>query len=206
MLLINKPDFTLVSDRRLVKATDAATVRTAAEIIASAEAEAARIREEAKAAYEAERKRGYDKGLQDGKMEIAMQKLDLVDKSVAFMESVEGKMADVVMKALKMCVVEIGDKEMVINIVRKTMNAVIRTQRHVTLKVAPEMTGVVRERIAAFRSDYPTVETFDVVEDPRLKGPACILETEAGVADASVDTQLAAIEKSIKRHVSGAAK
>ena len=206
MLLINKPDFTLVSDRRLVKTTDAATVRTAAEIIASAEAEAARIREEAKAAYEAERKRGYDKGLQDGKMEIAMQKLDLVDKSVAFMESVEGKMADVVMKALKMCVVEIGDKEMVINIVRKTMNAVIRTQRHVTLKVAPEMTGVVRERIAAFRSDYPTVETFDVVEDPRLKGPACILETEAGVADASVDTQLAAIEKSIKRHVSGAAK
>ena len=206
MLLINKPDFTLVSDRRLVKATDAATVRTAAEIIASAEAEAARIREEAKAAYEAERKRGYDKGLQDGKMEIAMQKLDLVDKSVAFMESVEGKMADVVMKALKMCGVEIGDKEMVINIVRKTMNAVIRTQRHVTLKVAPEMTGVVRERIAAFRSDYPTVETFDVVEDPRLKGPACILETEAGVADASVDTQLAAIEKSIKRHVSGAAK
>lgn len=206
MLLINKPDFTLVSDRRLVKATDAATVRTAAEIIASAEAEAARIREEAKAAYEAERKRGYDKGLQDGKMEIAMQKLDLVDKSVAFMESVEGKMADVVMKALKMCVVEIGDKEMVVNIVRKTMNAVIRTQRHVTLKVAPEMTGVVRERIAAFRSDYPTVETFDVVEDPRLKGPACILETEAGVADASVDTQLAAIEKSIKRHVSGAAK
>ena len=206
MLLINKPDFTLVSDRRLVKATDAATVRTAAEIIASAEAEAARIREEAKAAYEAERKRGYDKGLQDGKMEITMQKLDLVDKSVAFMESVEGKMADVIMKALKMCVVEIGDKEMVINIVRKTMNAVIRTQRHVTLKVAPEMTGVVRERIAAFRSDYPTVETFDVVEDPRLKGPACILETEAGVADASVDTQLAAIEKSIKRHVSGAAK
>ena len=203
MLLIGKPDFTLTSDRRLVKVSEVATVKSAAEIVAAAEAEAARIREEAKAAFEEEKKRGFEKGLQDGKLEIAMQKLEQVDQSVAFMESVEGKMADIVMKALKSCVVEIGDREMVINIVRKTMNAVIRTQRHVTLKVAPEMVAAVKERVSALRVDYPTVETFDVVEDPRLKGPACILETEAGVADASVETQLAAIERSLKRHIAG---
>ena len=202
MLLIEKPDYKLDSDRRLVKASEVATVRTADEIIAAAEAEAARIREEAKAAFEEEKKRGYEKGLADGKMEIAMQKLDLVDSSVRFMESVEGKMADIVMKALKSCVVEIGDKEMVVQIVRKTMKAVIRTQRQVTLKVAPEMAESVKERVAALRAEYPTIESLDVVEDPRLKGPACILETEAGVADASVDTQLAAIERSIERHVS----
>ena len=202
MLLIEKPDYKLASDRRLVKASEVATVRSAEEIIAAAEAEAARIREEAKAAFAEEKKRGYEKGLADGKMEIAMQKLDLVDSSVKFMESVEGKMADIVMKALKSCVVEIGDKEMVFQIVRKTMKAVIRTQRQVTLKVAPEMVESVKERVAALRADYPTIESLDVVEDPRLKGPACILETEAGVADASVDTQLAAIEKSLQRHIS----
>ncbi len=201
MLLVKKPDFVLATDRRLVKATEMATVRSAEEIIAAAEADAARIREEAKAAFEEEKKRGYDKGLADGKMEIAMQKLDLLDSSVAFMEGVEQKMADVVMKALKSFVVEVGDREMVVNIVRKTLNAVIRTQRHVTLKVAPEMVGVVKERVASFRQDYPTVETFDVIEDSRLKGSACILETEAGVADASVETQLAAIEKSLQRHI-----
>ena len=201
MLLINKKDFALSSDRRLVKVSDVATAETAEEIISAVETEAARIREEAKAAFEEEKKRGYEEGLQAGKMEIAMQKLELVDQSVAFMESVEGKMADVVMKALKSCVVEIGDKEMVVNIVRKTMAAVIRTQRQVTLKVAPEMAAVVRERIQAIIADYPTVTAVDVVEDARLKGPACLLETEAGVADASVDTQLAAIERSLKRHM-----
>ena len=201
MLLIEKPNFTLASDRRLVKASEVATVRSAAEVVAAAEAEAARIREEAKAAFEAEKKRGYEKGLQDGKLEIAMQKLEQVDQSVAFMESVEEKMSSVVLKALRSCVEEIGDEEMVVNIVRKTMKAVIRTQRHVTLKVAPEMVAAVKERVAALCADYPTVESFDVVEDARLKGPACILETEAGVADASVDTQIAAIERSIKRHI-----
>ena len=201
MLLLNKEDFALQADRRVVKATDVATVKSAAEIIASAEAEAARIKSDAKVAYEIEKKRGYEKGLADGKAEIVMQKLDQVDQSVSFMESVEGKMAEIVLTALKSFMVEVGDREMVVQIVRKTMNAVIRTQRQVTLKVAPELVETVRARVAEFRTAYPTVENFDVVEDPRLKGPACILETEAGVADASVDTQLAAIEKSIRRHI-----
>ena len=47
---------------------------------------------------EEEKKRGYEKGLADGKLEIATQKLELVDSSVAFMESVEQKMADVVIR------------------------------------------------------------------------------------------------------------
>ncbi|MBP5285917.1 MAG: HrpE/YscL family type III secretion apparatus protein [Kiritimatiellae bacterium] len=202
MLLIEKPNFKLASDRRLVKVSEIATVGTAVEIVAAAETETARIREEAKAAYESEKRRGYDEGIQAGKLETAMRKLEQIDQSVAFMESVERKMADVVMKALRSCVEEIGDEEMVVNIVRKTMKAVIRTQRQVTLKVAPEAVGAIKERIEKLRADYPTVDSFDVVEDPRLKGPACILETEAGVADASVETQLAAIERSLKRHIS----
>ena len=201
MLLIKKGDFILQSDRRVVKAADVATVRSAAEIVAVAEAQAAQIREDAKAAYEEERKKGYDKGIADGKTEIAMQKLDLVDSSVAFMENVEEKMSGIVMKALKSCVTEIGDREMVIQIVRKTMAAVIRTQRQVTLKVAPELVETVRARVSELTATFPTIETFDVVEDPRLKGSSCVLETEAGVADASVDSQLAAIERSLKKHI-----
>ena len=201
MLLLNNPRVPLSTDRRLVKAADAATARSAAEILAAAEAEAARIREEAKAAFEAEKQRGYEKGLADANLEMAMKKLELVDSSVAFMESVERKMADVVLKALKTFTVEVGDEAMVLQIVRKTMNAVIRTQRTVTLKVAPEMKPAVAARVAELKNSYPTVETLDVVEDPRLHGTACVLETEAGVADASVETQLAAIEQSIKRHL-----
>jgi type III secretion protein L len=201
MLLLNNPNVPLATDRRLVKAADAATARSAAEILAAAEAEAARIREEAKAAFEAEKQRGYEKGLADAKLEMAMKKLELVDSSVAFMESVERKMADVVLKALKTFTVEVGDEAMVLQIVRKTMNAVIRTQRTVTLKVAPEMKPAVAARVAELKAAYPTIETLDVVEDPRLTGTACVLETEAGVADASVETQLAAIEQSIKRHL-----
>lgn len=206
MLLMDKQNFTIASGTRLVKAQEIAVVKQAGEIIAAAEADAARIREEAKAAFEAEKQRGYEQGIADGKIEIAMQRMEQVEQSVAFMEGVEEKMAGVVMKALKLCVEEIGDREMVINIVKKTLAAVIRTQRHVTLKVAPEMVASVTARVDELRRSYPTVETFDVVEDSRLSGAACILETEAGVADASVDAQLTAIERSLKRHLSGGSR
>ena len=202
MLLVNKAKLSLASDRRLVRASDVATVRGAADIIAAAEAEAAEIREAAKREAEAERKRGYEQGLDEGRAEIVDKKLELVDSSVLFMESVEGKMADIVMTALRKCVAEIGDEALVVQIVKKVMEAVIRTQKKVILKVAPEMVSVVRAKLGELTSRYPTVETADVVEDERLKGTACVLETEAGVADASIDTQLAAIERSIHRHLS----
>ena len=202
MLLVDKPSFTLRSSGRLVKADEVAAARSAAETLAAAEADAARVREEAKAAFEAEKKRGYDEGMAQGKMEIAEKKLEMLDESVAWMESVEARMADIVMKALHKCVAEIGDRELVVQVVRKVMSAVIRTQKQVTLKVAPEMGPVVKERLSQILADYPTVEHVDVVEDERLKGPACMIETEAGVADGSVDSQLAAIERSIKKHFS----
>lgn len=202
MLLIDKSGFTLRSSGRLVKAEEVAAANTAAETLASAEAEAARIREEAKVAFEDEKKRGYEEGLAQGRMEIAEKKLEMLDETVSYMESVESRMADIVMKALHKCVEEIGDQELVVQVVRKVMSAVIRTQKQVTLKVAPDMAPVVRERLSQILADYPTVEHIDVIEDDRLKGPACMIETEAGVADGSVDSQLAAIERSIRRHFS----
>lgn len=202
MLLMTKERFSLSSDRRLVKRADVATVRTAEEIIAAAEAEAARIREDAKAAFEAERRRGYEKGIADGKAELLDRKLELVDESVSFMEGVEGKIADVVLSALRKCIDDIGDEALVVQIVRKVMAAVIRTQKKMVLKVPPEMADTVRAKLNELLSAYPTVESADVVADERLTGTMCVLETEAGVADASVDTQLAALERSFKRHFS----
>ena len=202
MLLLKKNTFELHSPTRLVKAEEAAAVRRAEELLADAEAEAARIREAANEAAAAEKQRGYEQGLEEGKATIVAKKLELLDESVAFMEAVEGKMVEVVMTALKKCVMEIGDEEMVVQIVRKVMNAVVRNQRHITLKVAPEMVPVVRGRLNEILADYPLMEEIDVQENTRLSGAACMIETEAGIADASVETQLAAIEKSLKKHFS----
>ena len=89
MLLVKKQSFELSSSVRLVKAADVQTVCDAQGVIAAAEAEAARLVEAAKAAYEEERRKGYAKGLADVQEEVARRKLELADESAAFMVSVE---------------------------------------------------------------------------------------------------------------------
>ena len=202
MLLVKKNDLELVSSGRLVKAADVAAVKTAGEIIAAAEAEAARLKAAAVQAYEDEKRRGFEEGLQNGLKKVIEDKLDFVYESAAHMESLEGKLADIVIKALYKCVSQIGDKTLVIEIIRKIMKAVVRNQRQIVLKVAPDMVETVNARLNGILADFPVLERVEVVEDARLKGSAAIIETEAGIADASVETQLAAIEKSIRKHFS----
>ena len=200
MLVLRKKTFDVESASSLLPGEDGAALVRADEIIAAAEAEAAQIREEAKAAYEAEKKRGYDDGIADGKAEILMQKLDLVDESVAYMESIEGKVSDIVLKAIRKCISEMDREELVRQIVRKSLQAVVRTQKELVIKVAPDMVPAVKARADQIMADFPTVKFIDVKEDVRLTGAACVVETESGIVEASVEGQIEAIERSIRKN------
>ena len=200
MLLLKRKTFEASSDSPLVRADEAAAVARAEEVIAAAESEAAAIVAEAKTAYEAERKRGYEDGIAEGREEILRQKVDLLGESVAFMERCEGKLADLVIRAMRKCVLEIGDRELVVQTVRKALESVIRNQSLITVKVAPDMVETVRGRLQDILSAFPTVVRADVKEDRRLSGPACIVETDVGNVETSIERQLSAIEKSIRRN------
>ena len=195
MLLLKKKTFDVESTGTRVAADEAAVVARAEDVVSAAEAEAAETRRAAQAAYEAEKARGYADGLDAGKAEILMQKLNLVDESVRYMASIEDKVAEIVMKALRKCVAEIGDRELVVQIVKKAMHAVVR---QITIKVNPEMVGVVKERLKGLLAEFPSLAYVDVAEDPHLGATACVVETEAGLVEASVEGQIAAIEKSIR--------
>lgn len=202
MLLLKKNDLEVASQTPHVTAEEAATVASAGEILAAAEAEAARIAEAAKAAYEDEKRRGYADGLAAARADELERKLSLVDAATAYMEKVEQTMGELVIKALRKCVMEIGDRELVMQIVRKSMQAVVRTQRQITVKVAPDMVETVKARLNDILSGFPSVAYADVVEDAHLAPTACIVETDAGSVESSIDGQIASIEKSIRRQFS----
>ena len=198
MLLLKKKTFDVETTGARVTADEAALVARAEEVMAAAEAEAAETRRAAQAAYAEEKARGYADGLDAGKAEILMQKLNLVDESVRYMESIEDKVAEIVMKALRKCVAEIDDAALVVQIVKKAMQAVVRNQRQITVKVNPAMVAAVKARVKELLAEFPSLAYIDVAEDPHLGAAACVVETEAGLVEASVEGQIAAIEKSIR--------
>ena len=182
MLLVKKDTFALETTSRLVKAADVAVVAQVDEVMRAA------------------RDEGYEKGLQDGKMEITMQKLDLLESSVQYMEGVEDAMCGIVLKALRKCVDEIGDEELVVQVTKKAMRAVVRNQQQITVRVNDRMVPVVKSRMQDIMKDFPSLNFMEIVADGKLDDRTCVVETAAGTVDASVDAQIAAIEKSIRKN------
>ena len=59
------------------------------------------------------------------------------------------------------------------------------------------MLPTVKERLNEILSKFPGVNYINLMDDPRIKGVSCIIETDAGNVEASLDHQLAAIEKAL---------
>lgn len=200
MLLLKKKTFEVESASPVVKAEDAAAIVSAETIIATAEEEARQVAAAARAAYESEKQRGYEDGLAAGRAEILKKKLDLVEESVAYMQKVEVAISELVIKAMKKCLTEIGDREVVCQMVKKSMRAIVQSQRKITVKVAPSMVETVKAWSQTVLSEFPGLDFVDVVEDPRLAETACVVDTEAGSVEASVDGQIKALTESFRLH------
>ena len=187
MLLMNRNTLAFAPERRVVKASEVAAVVDAEAILAAAEEEATRIVGKAREAFEEERQRGYAKGLADVEKE-----------SLRFIAGVENEMCTLVMTALKECVGEIGEERLVVEIVKKALKALIRNQHEVVVRVAPDKVDVVKGHLDEILREHPTLMEVEFEGDSRLSETACIAETASGMADASVEAQLSALDKSIR--------
>lgn len=183
---------------KIIRSAEFQTLLDAEAIIAAAEAEAERIRAAAREEYESEKQRGYADGLVEGRMEMAEKMIDSVGRAVDYFSGLEHRVVDLVLKALRKILGELDARDRVVNVVRTAL-AVAKNQSHVTLRVTPADAEIARERLAEITKPYPEIHFLEVVPDSRLAPAACILETELGVIDASLELQLAAIEKSLAR-------
>ncbi|MBR4902187.1 MAG: HrpE/YscL family type III secretion apparatus protein [Victivallales bacterium] len=199
MLIIRQGNLQIETTGRLVKRADAQSIAEAMDVMSAAQKEAEDIRQKAQEEFETQRKLGYEKGLEDGKEEIAIQKLEQVEKSIDYLGSMENKIVEIVLTALKKCVAEIGDRELMVQVVQKAMQAVVRNQQQIVLKVSPEMLPTVKERLNEILSKFPGVNYINLMDDPHIKGVSCIIETDAGNVEASLENQLAAIEKTLRK-------
>ena len=179
---------------RVLQADDVSTWIAAEEFLRNAQAEAEQIIERARADYQREVERGYQEGLEQARFEQTERMLENAARMVDFFSSVEQRIVTLVMQAVRRIVADFDDHERVMTVVRSGL-AVMRNQKQLTLRLAPEHLESVRAHAAELLERFPGVGMIDFVPDSRLKGDATIFESEIGVVEASLDTQLAAIEK-----------
>ncbi|MEG2004586.1 MAG: type III secretion system stator protein SctL, partial [Bilophila sp.] len=118
--------------------------------------------------------------------------------SVTFIEGIETTLVDVVVQALRKIVGDMPPEERIVGVIRQALTTV-RNQQRVTLRVSPTDEAAVRTAFASMLQRMPGEASFlDLLVDARLEIGACILESELGVVDASVQTQLKAMENAFK--------
>lgn len=181
-----------------MKAPEYAAVVEAERVLAEARVRAAALEAEARGAYDAERARGYADGLAEAAAGAAEQQLETVSRTVAWFGTVENRMVEVVGTALRKVLGELDEGELVRRVVHAAMRT-MRNQRQVVVRVAPEAVAEVQSRLAEIMADYSGISFVEVQPDSRLRRGGCILESELGVVDASVEVQLTALSRALRR-------
>ena len=188
-----------IAGTKIIKAEDAALCIEANEILDCAKKEAAKIIDDANAMYEKRKQEGYDDGVAAGKIEHVEKIMETVLSSVEFIENIETTLVDVVNSSLKKIIGESNKDEMIVAIIRKALNDV-RNQQKVVIRIALEDEKAVTKALATMIQNK-NGGFIDIIPDARLKHGACILESELGVIDASLDIQLAILEKAFKAKI-----
>ncbi|NJN46700.1 MAG: HrpE/YscL family type III secretion apparatus protein [Candidatus Competibacteraceae bacterium] len=197
-LTLNKS--TLQSDTRILKAADYQVFETAGQVLADAQRRAQDILAQAEQVYEEQKARGYEDGMDEAKQEMAEQMLDTVGRTVDYFAQVEKRVAAVVIAAVRKILGDFDEQELTVGVVRNALQ-VVRTQKQVTVRVSPGQEQALRERLDEILAGYSGVSYLEIVPDHRLNRGGCILETDIGVVEASVEVQLQALEQAIKARI-----
>jgi type III secretion protein L len=198
LLRLTPGDVTVAPERRVIRFEDYQAWVEGQAFLEAAKAHAAQIEIEARAAYEAEKARGYEDGLAEAAMKAAEQQLDTISRTVGWFEQVESQMVELVIQSTEKILGELEDVELLTRVVQSAMR-VMRNQKQVTLRVNPDMVEPVQKRLADILGEFPGVTFVDVAADARLRRGGCILESELGVVDASIEIQLDALKRSLRR-------
>jgi len=184
--------------KKVIKAAEYAAWVDAKAIIALAQEEAFHILEEAKGVYEAEKERGYQVGLEEGKVKISEHMLDAVSSTINYYANNQEDLVELILRALKRILGELKEDEIIVGLVKNALE-VAKNQERVTLVVHPKNEALLREKMAEILAKFPGITYLDIATDWRQKTGDCILKTEIGVVNASIDVQLEAIRNSLRR-------
>lgn len=159
-------------------------------------------------------RRGYADGLQMGReegrreyqqaIEALHEELQkLVDAILAerqrLWEEMEPQVVDLVLEiGRKVLREEIqARREVTLSIIKHALRRVADTE-HVRIRVHPDDLHIAREHREDFLAICDGVKQIEVVEDRRVGGGGCIIETPSGTIDASLRTQLQSVEKALQ--------
>lgn len=197
--VLKQPEVRL-ADRKLLLPEEWSAVLTAEEIVREAERTAAAIRAEAEEAREAERQRGYEAGLDEGRKAGAERLAGLAVDHARLLDGLQQTIVDTVLRVLEEVLVG-APREAFFEAALRRARQLCRQHVFLTLHVSPVDEEPARTALDRWFEDAGLANPIDLRVDAGLKPMACLLESDVGMVDGSLQVQLAAIRKALAREL-----
>ncbi|MDF1751920.1 MAG: type III secretion system stator protein SctL [Verrucomicrobiales bacterium] len=186
----------LYPDQKVIEAEEFSVFREAEQILAQAKLESEKILERARDTFEEERERGYIAGFEEGKAEISEHLVRTVQKSARYLNDIELSMVDVVLASVRTIAEGFSDREKIRPVVNRLISQA-KKQDQVTLWVSREDFESQRADLRGLHQRHPDIGSIKVEMRPDLKIGECILETEVGKIESTLDAHLETIRTAL---------
>ncbi|GLS33040.1 type III secretion protein L [Mesorhizobium albiziae] len=183
---------------RILPAGSAQALVDAEQLLMQARREADALIDAARESARAIEAAAKEAGLAAAQAEIQARLTAIATGSLRIMAQNEEQIVDMGLQIARRIIDTIEPEEAAVQIALRSLkfagrNAVVR------LRVAPSLLEAVRNRLDEIFPTATSRAVVDLIADARVNDSGCILETDAGLVEATIESQLAAIESGLRR-------
>jgi flagellar assembly protein FliH len=91
-----------------------------------------------------------------------------------------------------------ADPQVLINTIVDVLKTVSKNEPKITIKVKPQAVQFIKDTIPNITYQYGIEAKISIVADPSIEDGGCVFQTNNGIVDASIDTQLEIIKKALE--------
>lgn len=192
--LITTGNLQLLSERKVLKAAEYSALLDAEGLIATAQEEAERLRQEARDAFERNNRAGYAQGLVRAQEEHAAKLCATAAESAAALQAMRTTMADIVVRAVREMVAAADPVQLYEAALGKVAMMADDTA-FITVRVHPAEEATIWQVAGAMSAAHSGIPTIRILADEGLEEGRLVIETAGGTVEAGIDAQIAALCK-----------
>lgn len=198
---LNKNSVVLNKNHKIIKAQDLDLYFKSEELLAKAKELADQIEQQAKIDYQKRFDDGYIQGQAEGKEEYSMKIMETVMSTLDSLQGLENQIVDVVIDSVTKIIGEIDPNERIVAIVKNAL-ASVRGENRIIVRVCIDDEYAVKDALSAFLlSTDGSSGYIEVIGDASLRKDDCILESQMGVVEASLKSQLKILQQALRQRV-----
>lgn len=188
----------LLGPARVVAERDVVQLVAAAQVLVDARAEAAALLASAAAAAGQIRAEAHAEGAAAAEAEVQDRLFEIAEASVDALSRTEERIVDLALQVAERVMGQLDGQDVVARMALRSLRLAGRSAM-VRLRVAPALAEGLRRQLETELSATMQAAAIEVVPDPRVRDHGCIMETDAGLVDATIESQIAAVRRGLQR-------